>query len=70
MYMYSIYNLLFNLLGRSTVNELRRLNSMRYIARPSDMCLFYEDVDKYTDQSAAQMISVYVHKQPQKSYYE
>jgi hypothetical protein len=43
---------------------------MRDIARPSGMCLFHEDVDKYIDQPTAQTIAVYIHKQPEKSYYE
>jgi hypothetical protein len=41
-------------------SELKRLNNMRDIARPSDVCLFHQDIDKYTKESTAQSIAVFI----------
>ena len=40
--------------------EVRKLNSLKDQARPSDMCLFHENEEEYIEQSTAQTISTWV----------
>jgi NAD-dependent dihydropyrimidine dehydrogenase PreA subunit len=40
--------------------EVRKLNSMKDQARPSDMCLFHENEEEYIEHSTAQMIATWV----------
>jgi hypothetical protein len=40
--------------------EVRRLNTMRDIARPSNVCLFHDDINTYIDQSTAKTIAIYI----------
>jgi hypothetical protein len=42
------------------MNELRRMNSMRCQARPSDECLFIDNEDDFLDESTAQTIATYI----------
>jgi len=40
--------------------EVKRLNEMRDIARPSDVCLFHDDIEKYIEQSTAKTIAIFI----------
>jgi hypothetical protein len=40
--------------------EMKRLNQMRDISRPSDVCLFHDDIEKYIEQSTAKTIAIYI----------
>jgi hypothetical protein len=40
--------------------EVKKLNSMKNKARPSDMCLFHENEEEYIEQSTATMIATWV----------
>ena len=40
--------------------EIRRINNMRDIARPRDVCLFHKDIDKNIEKSTAQTIAVFI----------
>jgi hypothetical protein len=40
--------------------EVRRLNTMRDIERPSNVCLFHEDIDTSIDQTTAKTIAIYI----------
>jgi hypothetical protein len=40
--------------------EVKQLNDMRDIARPSDVCLFHDDIEKYIEQSTAKTIAIFI----------
>jgi len=40
--------------------EVKRLNEMRDVARPSDVCLFHDDVEKYIEQSTSKTIAIFI----------